>query len=428
LETHNYRHDVQSAILEFFSTATDMPISLFERDGSAIRRLTPDYSREHFPPLCDVLMQDEDKRPLCEDDMTARARRVFETGQPDLSCCHAGLYNQMVPVLVDGAVRAVLSYGAVHLVGDIYRHRSYERLVDLGHRLDLPVVNVVAYREMQGHAPLYSLEEFERFKDVLNRITRLLYTFADHEEQSARSLDNVKHELQMRLQALLPAIENLLTKWPKLAADEQKERLQRIFGAAKGMRTVLHTLSEGQFMVQYRFKPVPLWPLVQLSRMIYEPEAQRRGIGIDVDMRHGMELVELSPEHMQIVVDNLIYNAVKYSFRSGPDRNRYVRVTDSFDKSWYTLHITNYGVGILPDEIESGTVFRDGYKGALTRQEYRSGSGKGLWFAQQIVDRHHGRIDIQSEPQTSDNAAETSPEHKPHLTRVNLTLPLVQPK
>ena len=428
METSEYRQDVQAAILDFFSTATDMPISLFERDGTEIRRLTADLSRERFPPLCDMLMRADGSRHLCEDDMRVRARHVFETGEPYLCCCHAGLYNQMVPVVVDGAVRGVLSYGSVHLVGDIYRHRSYANLIELGERLKLPVKEVVAYRELQGQAPLYSLEEFERFKDVLDRITRLLYTFADHEEQSTRSIDNVKHELQMRLQALLPSIENLLEKWEKLSSDEQKERLQRIFGAAKGMRTVLHTLSEGQFMEQYRFKLVPLWPMVQLSRMMYEPEAERRGVRLDVQMRHGMEHIEVSPEHMQLVIDNLIYNAVKYSFRSGPDRNRFVRVTDAFDKRWYTLHITNYGVGILPEEIESGAIFRDGYKGKLTHKEYRSGSGKGLRFAKLIVDRHHGRLEIQSEPQASDMDADADPEHKPHLTRVSLTLPAVQPQ
>jgi signal transduction histidine kinase len=359
--------------------------------------------------------------------MIARARHVFETGEPYLCCCHAGLYNQMVPVVVDGAVRGVLSYGSVHLVGDGYRLRSYRELIALGRRLNLPAEEVAAYRALQGRAPLYSIEEFERFKDVLDRITRLLYTFAGHEEQSTRSIDNVKHELQMRLQALLPSIENLLEKWDKLSADEQKERLQHIFGAAKSMRTVLHTLSEGQFMEQYRFKLVPLWPMVQLSRTMYEPEAQRRGVGIDMQMRYGMERIEISPEHMQLVLDNLIYNAVKYSFHGRPDRKRYVLVTDAFDQHWYTLHIANYGVGILPEEIESGAIFRDGYKGRLTHKEYRSGSGKGLHFAKSIVDRHHGRLEIQSEPQASDSAAEADPEHKPHLTRVSLTLPAVQP-
>ena len=89
----------------------------------------------------------------------------------------------------------------------------------------------------------------------------------------------------------------------------------------------------------------------------------------------------------------------------------------------YALEIKNYGVGIQPDEIIERKIFSDGYQGRLTQGEYRTGSGKGLNFVKNVIDEHHGSIEVESRMMADEN----DPEGRPHLTRFTIYLPYVQP-
>jgi signal transduction histidine kinase len=102
-------------------------------------------------------------------------------------------------------------------------------------------------------------------------------------------------------------------------------------------------------------------------------------------------------------------------------------IKGDFNEDEYILTIENYGVGILPEEIQYGNLFLDGYQGKLTRGEYRTGSGKGLHFTKRVIDRHHGRIVIESELKTEPDLDDGT-QGKPHLNRFIIYLPRRQPK
>ena len=87
--------------------------------------------------------------------------------------------------------------------------------------------------------------------------------------------------------------------------------------------------------------------------------------------------------------------------------------------------LENYGVGILPREVDEGLIFLDGYQGELTQGEYRTGSGKGLYFTKRVIERHSGEVKVVSTPK-GDEAR--GPEGQPHLTQLVVLLPFAQPK
>jgi len=154
-------------------------------------------------------------------------------------------------------------------------------------------------------------------------------------------------------------------------------------------------------------------------------EAARRGIEIRIQLKEPRDHpLEISRNHMQHALNNLVHNAVKYSFRSAYGRERFVKIDGYPQKGRYTLEIKNYGVGILPEEIESGAIFRDGYQGKLTKGEYRTGSGKGLSFAYQVLKNHYGSIEVESRLLSD----KKEPEGEPHLTRFKIHIPNQRPK
>ncbi len=92
------------------------------------------------------------------------------------------------------------------------------------------------------------------------------------------------------------------------------------------------------------------------------------------------------------VLTNLIGNAVKYSSQGGTIAVRLARRTDAA-RSWAELAIADAGMGIPADELPH--VFERFYR-ASNAAGVVKGTGVGLVTVRQIVEQHHGRIEISS--------------------------------
>lgn len=447
----NPRREQQRAaietVLDLFATATGIPITLYEFPADAASApviiISPE-SRQRFAAYCTRLQQ-YDGGQKCSLDQMERARKVFESGQPALTCCHAGLYNKVAPILdEDGRSRAVVSYGEARLrdVGDeCYVAPARERHASAARGLQLPMAEAKQFGELYDKTKELTYEEFEGLSSALNKTIQLLYTFIDQGEQMQRARDQLNHEMQTPIQDVLGRSELLVMLWPALHMDEAlrqraglpevtyeglKGRILEVFTAANRLRTVAETMSLGANMAAYLFSSEPLLDVLYAAKANYEDEAKARMIEFEFDLRlKGDALIECSRQHLQLALNNLIFNAVKYSYAGGQGRRRFVRVSAQSESDVFVLRITNYGIGILPEEISGGKIFEDEYQGQLRRGESRTGSGKGLYFAKSIIERHHGRIEVQSNPVNAEIAADDE-KQTPYVTRVTVALPYTQ--
>ena len=95
--------------------------------------------------------------------------------------------------------------------------------------------------------------------------------------------------------------------------------------------------------------------------------------------------------HLQQVFQNIIGNAIKYR---SPDRPPVVHVSAERQDGHWTFAVSDNGIGIDPQYKEN--IFGL-FKRLHTSDEY-SGTGIGLAICQRIVERHNGRIWVESEP------------------------------
>jgi signal transduction histidine kinase len=443
----------KQAVLDLFATSTGIPITLYEFPNGALADpdlIESEESRARYARHC-CRIQEYDGGAACRDDQIARAREVFLSGKPLLKCCHAGMYNEAVPILdEENKPRAVVTYGEVQLIGDTYQQESLDHhnqavgKLHLAGKLRLPVLQASTLRQFQLQAKRLTREQFEGFGVVLRKTIHLLYALIDQDEQMRRRTDHLSHEIQTPIQDVLGKVDNLLTLWPALDMDEAQRikaglpattladlhsRLTEVWDAAMRLRTIAQTLTLGNYLATYRFEVLSLLPMLQEARSNYAAEAASRQIGIDIRLRpakgEGAPMLECSREHLQLALNNLVHNAVKYSFRGSESRHRYVRIDGRFVGDAFLLTVENYGIGILLEEIESGKIFEDGYQGQLRQGEYRTGSGKGLYFVKRIIAHHHGHLEVKSELRTDQ---EPDPAGKqPYLTRVIVRLPRQQP-
>jgi len=131
---------------------------------------------------------------------------------------------------------------------------------------------------------------------------------------------------------------------------------------------------------------------------LYDDEVLRRGIILREPVLKGNRTILMHLPSMTMAIFNLIQNAIKYSFD-----NHYIEILGSevnFEckpgRKTYCLSVTNFGVGITPGEISSGIIFKELYRGVLSRDRNRSGTGLGLAIAKRVVEDHNGSITCSS--------------------------------
>lgn len=148
---------------------------------------------------------------------------------------------------------------------------------------------------------------------------------------------------------------------------------------------------------------------------IYQIYAFEKGISIEMKSKDSTLEIEMSKVDFKRMLHNLIQNAVKYSY----NKMRNIRIQILKMLKDVRIEITNYGVGILPEEIENGKIFETGYRGKLSFDWNRTGSGIGLSEAEKIAKKHGGSISIFSDPVGNPNRDQKTP----YITKVTVTLP-----
>ena len=110
-----------------------------------------------------------------------------------------------------------------------------------------------------------------------------------------------------------------------------------------------------------------------------------------VEEVEGDPVIEGDPRLLKIVVGNLVNNAIKYGAEGTP-----VRLRVSVKGNELVLSVRNEGVGISPEDIRD-RLFRRFERLRQKGTEGVKGSGLGLYICKTIVDKHKGRIWVESE-------------------------------
>lgn len=162
--------------------------------------------------------------------------------------------------------------------------------------------------------------------------------------------------------------------------------------------------------------------LISQARMNLDEYARSRGVTIRVKLDKPDYEISGVPREIVRALANLLHNAIKYSWSRPQDKSPWVSVRASAAKDRLHLQIENWGVPIPKDEVEQELVFNMGFRGKLSGDRGRVGTGIGLTDARQVARRHGGDLILESRPAI---ATRREDDYKsPFLTTVTLTLPL----
>ena len=96
-------------------------------------------------------------------------------------------------------------------------------------------------------------------------------------------------------------------------------------------------------------------------------------------------------ERLRQVLSNLISNAIKYSQDGGP-----ITITGTHSQGEVSVTVTDSGAGLPTTEL--ARVFDRFHRASTAATERSQGAGLGLYLTRAVIEAHHGRIWVDSNP------------------------------
>jgi signal transduction histidine kinase len=202
----------------------------------------------------------------------------------------------------------------------------------------------------------------------------------------------VSHELRTPLTTIQGYIE-LLPRAGPLNAQQQ----EFILHAGRSMESITRLLSgildidrleAGRAL---EMEPCDLVQVIEEVVSDFRAQAEERKLELCWQPSEALPLVHGNPYRLRQVIDNLLSNAIKYTPEEG-----WVSVSAADDDGHIVVRVVDNGIGILPDQQPH--VFDKFYSVESSETLGVTGRGLGLAIVKAIVEKHSGRVWVESRP------------------------------
>jgi signal transduction histidine kinase len=207
-------------------------------------------------------------------------------------------------------------------------------------------------------------------------------------------LSVLSHELKAPLNAIDGYLKMIKERQFGNSVDAYEEMLDRSMERIKGMRQLILDLLDLTKIETgkptQKLEVVNVRKIVQMAVDTIRPYAIQKDVDLYINTRENIEM-KADPGEIEIIMNNLISNAVKYNKTGG-------RVDIFIEKTGLTLKITvsDTGIGFRPEDKEK--IFEDFVRIKSSQTREVTGSGLGLSIVKKIVDMYNGSIVVNSEP------------------------------
>jgi len=120
-----------------------------------------------------------------------------------------------------------------------------------------------------------------------------------------------------------------------------------------------------------------------------EAKAQEKSITLDCAVESSVDDIFGDRFSIEEMITNLLLNAVKYTPEKGT-----IKMSASNEEDCVLLEIADTGIGIPEKELDK--IFDEFYRATNAKEVERDGTGLGLSIVRLIVERHGGRIHVES--------------------------------
>jgi len=242
-------------------------------------------------------------------------------------------------------------------------------------------------------------------KDEIYTLTATINSLLDRLEDAVlrekQFTADASHELRTPLSVIKGTLEVLIRR--KRNTEQYEEKVSYCINEVDRMTNIID-----QLLLLARYESGKIEPQTReielnenISYAIIMMDAAAKGKGISINFEDEKKyVVKADPSMLDVILQNLLSNSVKYSNGS---KKIDIIIAKKDDK--VQCSIKDYGIGMNKDEI--ARIFDRFYRSAEARNTHHAGDGIGLAIVKRLADLQNLTISYESEPSKGTTATIT---------------------
>jgi two-component system NtrC family sensor kinase len=236
-------------------------------------------------------------------------------------------------------------------------------------------------------------DEFTRLAFAFNRMLGEILTRQEQLVQSGKMAavgtltSGIAHELNNPLNNIGLTAEALLEDFESYSDEDRRRMLDQIYTQVERASATVRNLLDFTRKDRSAFTTFPVWDSVRSAVRLVSNEAVLARVTWNLDLDGASPPIRGNPHDLQQVFVNLFLNAIQ-AMPDGGEIGVSVRAEgDGFVRA----DVSDTGVGIEPEHVE------EIFDPFFTTKEPGEGTGLGLSVSHSIIEKHGGRIAVESE-------------------------------
>ncbi|MFP4023713.1 MAG: tetratricopeptide repeat protein [Thiohalospira sp.] len=203
----------------------------------------------------------------------------------------------------------------------------------------------------------------------------------------------IAHDIRNPFNAVYGLTEHLAKNFDQFSKDELKTPIELIHQSADDLLELLDNLLHWSRAQRGKLEFVPrevnLHDIVNKNINLLKINAEKKAIEIISEIKPKEEIIA-DYDMLMAIFRNLISNAIKFSYKNS---KVYIKSEDSNNEK--VISVIDQGIGITSENIKK--LFRIDIHYSTTGTSEEQGSGLGLILCREFVEKHGGKIWVESE-------------------------------
>ncbi|MRT92253.1 tetratricopeptide repeat-containing sensor histidine kinase [Ancylomarina sp. 16SWW S1-10-2] len=244
-------------------------------------------------------------------------------------------------------------------------------------------------------------KQIEKTNEALTLQKEEIQKFAFELEKANETKDKffsiIAHDLKSPFNALLGFSDFLLKNHTTIDEEERGSFIKIINESSvktyKFLEDLLTWARTQTGKIKFTTELINLSALITETSSLLEESACNKGIKLLLSDEKDLS-VEADKNMLETVIRNLLSNAIKFTHKGGVIEVKSQTVTDQKNQKFAEISVKDNGVGI-PLEIQS-KLFKITENVSTKGTEDETGTGLGLILCKEFVDKHNGKIWVES--------------------------------
>jgi two-component system NtrC family sensor kinase len=262
-----------------------------------------------------------------------------------------------------------------------------------------PLARFVSYAARIGggdYSPIRPARKYrDEFSDLAIAVNRMLHELKLRQEQLLQAgkmaavgtlTSGIAHELNNPLNNIALTTETLIDAFAEYSDEEKVKMLRQLYTQVERASSTVRNLLDFTRKDKPVFTTVAIGDILESTLRLVSNELNLAGVEARVEVAPGLPKVHGNPRNLQQVFLNLFLNSIQ----AMPDGGKLTVRANVQEGDLLRIDVSDTGVGIPPENL--GKVFDPFF----TTKEPGHGTGLGLSVSYGIVEKHKGRITVES--------------------------------